>query len=105
MRLDDIKAAILSHRHELHADPLPTEGKGYSFWLGAPAHSNRILRVSQNSPTAPIKVRLAVDNRLRDQDKRRDESEFTFHGNVAALLAEVDEEIASFRKHLAREEG
>ncbi|MFS0756528.1 hypothetical protein ABC383_17780 [Noviherbaspirillum sp. 1P10PC] len=100
MTLEEIKYAIISHRNELHAESLPTEGKGYSFWLGVPANSNRILRVSQDAPTAPVKVRLAVDNRLRIVQKRRPQSEFIFQGDVTALLAEVDAEINSYRLYL-----
>jgi hypothetical protein len=43
--------------------PLQTRD-GYSFWYGAPAHNNRILRVSRQTPSTATKLKLTVSARL-----------------------------------------
>lgn len=102
MTLEEIRNAILSNRIELHAEPLPTEGKGYSFWFGArnAQQTNRILRTSKNSASAPIWIKLAANDRVGAEQKRIDKSEFPFDGDFSKLLDMVNGEIDTYCKHL-----
>jgi hypothetical protein len=102
MTLEEIKEAILSNRIELHPEPLPTEGKGYSFWFGAPntRQTNRILRISKSSASAPIWIKLAANDRVGVEQKRIAKSEFPFDGDLGSLLDMVNGEIDTYCKHL-----
>lgn len=106
MTPDEIQKLLAEERKELHGEPLPTEGKGYSFWFGPrnPRETNRILRVSKDSITAPTKVKLAVNERIPVSVRRVVETESMFTGDVAWLLQQVDEEIDSYLKYIAPRE-
>lgn len=99
MTPDDIHACLAVVRPQLHAWSLQTR-HGYSFWLGAPANNNRIIRVSSCPAAGPTKLKLAVTNRLPDL-KALQQVEFTFDGSTDDLLKYVDREIALYESRIA----
>lgn len=99
MTPDEIRTCLAAERSQLHASPLQTR-QGYSFWLGAPANNNRIIRVSRGSAASPTKLKLAVTDRLHDLAALQ-QVEFTFDGNTNDLLRYVDREIALYESRIA----
>jgi hypothetical protein len=98
MSPDEIRRTIAHHYPFLVAEPR-TNPYGWAFYLGAPRKggtSNRIIRATRSSPTAITRLKLAVSSR------QRDETEFAFEGDEAALRKFVDEELQLFGMHCAR---
>lgn len=98
MTPEEIKNCLLENRPGLH--PLPLESRdGYSFWVGLPAGSNRVLRVSRSSGASPTKMKLAVTDRLPDL-KAAGDTEFPFKGSLEDLLRYVDREVALYEARI-----
>lgn len=99
MTPDEIRNCLALERSQLHA--LPLKGReGYSFWLDAPAHNNRIIRVSRDAPASPTKLKLAVSDRLADLRSLL-RVEFTFKGTTDDLFRYVDREIELYESRIA----
>jgi hypothetical protein len=94
MTPEEIKRYLKKERPELQPEPLPTEGKGYSFFLDAKTKGNRIIRVSRDTPDSATRIRLAVSKRIPPGS-----DEFPFAGSREDLLKYVDQEIELFEKH------
>jgi hypothetical protein len=99
MTPEDIRTCLEAARNQLHPLPLQTRD-GYSFWYGAPAHTNRILRVSRQAPGSATKLKLAVSDRLADV-RAGQPTEFTFNGTQEDLLSYVDREIELYVSRIA----
>jgi hypothetical protein len=99
MTPEEIRTCLAAERCQLQASPLQTRD-GYSFWLGVPAHNNRIIRVSRGSAGSPTKLKLAVTDRLSDL-KALQQVEFIFDGDTGDLFRYVDREIELYESRIA----
>lgn len=98
MSPDEI-CAVIERSYAALTREARTSPNGWSFFYGpkrGSAQSNRILRATRSSPTAPTRLKLPVTSRLTE------DLELTFQGDEDELGYLIDREIRLWRAHFEK---